>query len=97
MPQIGRFSTGIESMSDAPANRREGTFADGLCTEVVVTTRGRFSTGIQSMPDAPAKRRVGSFADTNAVRPPPAAPTPRPATSPETERPVASGGPVPTP
>jgi nucleotide-binding universal stress UspA family protein len=63
---VGRFSTGIEDLPDAPAKRRQGRFSIG--SEHPVLTRselhvGRFSDGIARRQDTPAARRVGSFAD----------------------------------
>jgi nucleotide-binding universal stress UspA family protein len=63
---LGRFSEGIEQLSDSPDKVRRGRFSTGI--EQLPDSRskqrvGRFSEGVEKLPRTPARLRRGSFAD----------------------------------
>jgi hypothetical protein len=64
--RVGRFSEGIERLSDNSSKSRRGRFSSGI--ELLPETpsklrRGRFSSGIERLPNAPSQLRMGSFGD----------------------------------
>lgn len=61
--QIGRFSTGMERITNTPATSRVGRFSDGQALPLTMSSNqfGSFADGQVARPDAASRLRVGSF------------------------------------
>ncbi|HYB23024.1 MAG TPA: hypothetical protein VED41_04455 [Solirubrobacteraceae bacterium] len=63
--KIGRFSTGMEHITNTPATLRVGRFSDGQAPPLTLSSNqfGSFADGQVARPDAASRLRVGSFGD----------------------------------
>jgi hypothetical protein len=63
--QIGRFSTGMERITNTPATLRVSRFSDGQALQLTVSPGqlGSFADGQVARPNTASRLRLGSFGD----------------------------------